>query len=496
MAFNLRKPPKLTAKMEAYPYQLDTIQAIHDLPYAAIFHEQGLGKTKIAIDLTLHWLEHDIVDTVFIITKKSLVQNWLDEFNIHSHITPRMLSDNRKENSIAFNSPVVAYILNYEVISSNLEIIELFLKTCRVGVILDESQKIKNPESNLTGSFFEIAGGFTRKVIMTGTPVANRPFDIWSQVKFLDDGESLGQSFAEFKSKTNLPKNQIASPDYAKTLTGIMDQIKTFTVRETKSSSGLNLPDKTIKMHLVKMEGRQQEIYDNYRNNLAHEFTIDETLIKDDAEAVLKRLLRLVQCASNPILVDDTYEALPGKFTELTNLLNSSDLSENKAIIWSCFIENVNWLTRQLKEYNPAKVHGSLAIDDRNKAIQKFKTDDSCRILIATPTSAKEGLTLTVANHTIFYDRSFSLDDYLQAQDRIHRISQTQECFVHNLIAENTIDEWVDRLLYTKYQAAQLAQGDIDKAQFQNEMNFDLSELLKETLNINTQRRIDNGALN
>jgi len=74
---------------------------------------------------------------------------------------------------------------------------------------------------------------------------------------------------------------------------------------------------------------------------------------------------------------------------------------------------------------------------------------------VATPGAAKEGLTLTVANHAVFFDRSFSLDDYLQAQDRIHRISQTQTCFVWNLIGSDTIDEWVDSLLTAKRLAAQ-----------------------------------------
>ena len=483
MGFNLRKSPKLDPKLDAYPYQLDTMQSIRDLPYAAVFHEQGLGKTKIAIDLTLYWLENDVVDTVFIITKKSLVQNWLDEFTTHSHITPRVLSDNRKENSFAFNSPIIAYVLNYEVISSNYEIIKLFLQTCRVGVILDESQKIKNHEAKLTSSFLGIADGFYRRVIMTGTPIANRPFDIWAQIKFLDGGEALGSSFAEFRSKTDLPKNNLSSADYSKSLAKIMNQLKKFAVRETKASSGLELPNKIIKTHFVEMEKNQRKIYDNYRNELAHEFEMDGQLIEDSAEGILKRLLRLVQCASNPILVDATYQFMPGKFTELQNLLNSPDLSESKIIIWSSFIENVNWLAKQLKEYNPTKVHGSLPISDRNKAIHKFKTDPSCKIFIATPGAAKEGLTLTIANHTVFYDRSFSLDDYLQAQDRIHRISQMRECFVHNLIAKNTIDEWTDRLLYLKYQVAQLAQGDVSEVQFKdNGLDFNLSKILQDVL--------------
>ena len=71
MAFRLRKSPSLGSKQEAYPYQLDAVMAVKDLCYAAIFHEQGLGKTKIAIDLVLYWLTNDLVDTAFIVTKKS-----------------------------------------------------------------------------------------------------------------------------------------------------------------------------------------------------------------------------------------------------------------------------------------------------------------------------------------------------------------------------------------------------------------------------------------
>ena len=466
---------------------MDTLKAICDLPYAAVFHEQGLGKTKIAIDLTLYWLERDIVDTTFIVTKKTLVQNWLNEFETHSHIKPRVLSDNKQANNFAFNAPVLIYVLNYEVISSNYEIIKLFLKTCRVGAILDESQKIKNPDTKLTNNFLDIANNFPRKIIMTGTPVANRPFDIWSQIKFLDDGKSLGSSFAKFKKSTDLPDNSASKrKQYAENLASIMQKIKGFSIRETKTSSGLELPQKSIKTHRIEMEHAQQEIYNDYRNKLAHEFEKDGQLIHDDAESILKRLLRLVQCASNPLLVDATYKFTPCKFTKLENLLTSPNLQKSKVIIWSSFIENVNWLSKQLTTYKPVQIHGSRSIDERNRSIEKFKKDSSCQILIATPGAAKEGLTLTIANHAIFYDRSFSLDDYLQAQDRIHRISQTQECFIHNLIAVNTIDEWVDRLLYAKYQAAQLAQGDIGEARFNREMDFNLSEALQEILGITT----------
>ena len=96
----------------------------------------------------------------------------------------------------------------------------------------------------------------------------------------------------------------------------------------------------------------------------------------------------------------------------------------------------LNGLVGSLSSLEPSLFTAARTIEDRNAAIRMFKTDPDTKVLVATPGAAKEGLTLTVANHAIFYDRSFSLDDYLQAQDRIHRISQDQPCYIWNLICE------------------------------------------------------------
>lgn len=496
MAFVLRNPPDLAAKHTAYPYQLDAIRAVRDLPYAAFFHEQGLGKTKIAIDLALLWLKADVVDTVFVVTKKSLVENWHKEINAHCHLTPHILSGNRKRNNAALNSPGLLYIANYEVIASNKALFQLFLETCRVGCILDESQKIKNPDAALTQVFHELSLNFQRRIIMTGTPVANRPHDIWSQIKFLDGGQSLGSSFEQFKEEVDLPRGPIGienhveerdeSTDteldtghsvYAARLEEIHNRISQFAVRETKQSAGIQLPEKSIRTIKVKLPVWQWKKYVAYRDELAYEYQdVEGIATLDSAEDILKRLLRLVQCASNPALIDHEYQREPGKFPVLLDLCRQLTVS-SKVIVWTNFVENVEWLATRLAAFQPVRVHGSLAIHDRNKAIDSFLTADNS-VLVATPGAAKEGLTLTVANHAIFFDRSFSLDDYLQAQDRIHRISQQKSCFVYNLIATDTIDEWVDVLLSAKYVAAQMAQGDIGVEEFSQLYRDDVSELL------------------
>ena len=312
---------------------------------------------------------------------------------------------------------------------------------------------------------------------MTGTPAANRPYDIWAQIKFLDNGEALGRTFEAFKHDTDLSSE---SANYGERLAKIHRNLATFTVRETKETAGIRLPRKTVITHNVELPAWQLAKYAAYRDELAYSFEHEGVTETDTAESILKRLLRLVQCASNPALIDGQFEHEPGKYALLLDMCRKFTI-DSKVIIWTGFVDNVDWLADSLEAFEPVRMHGKLPILDRNRAVNSFMRSTN-KILIATPGAAKEGLTLTTANHAIFYDRSFSLDDYLQAQDRIHRISQNRDCYIHNLIAKDTIDEWVDVLLAAKYRAAQLAQGDINIAAFQDAFRTDVTDVLQAVL--------------
>ena len=482
----LRKEPKLDARHRPYPFQEEAATAVRDLTYAAIFHEQGLGKTKIAIDIMLYWLETQQVDTVLFVAKRGLVQNWVTELATHTHIRAKILDQNHVSNHHVFNSPSRIMLTHFEVLRSEQQRMELFLKTRSVGVIVDESAKIKNPESALTRSFHALAPLFTRRIIMTGTPVANRPEDIWSQIFFLDQGESLGRDFKSFKSAVAL-SNDLSGDDTAQsrlesTLSGVFAKIESFAVRETKESAAISLPSKTIENVEVDWEPYQLDLYIRIRSELSAIVLRDGIPIIDDSETILKRLLRLVQVASNPRLVDSGYHLEPGKLVPLRNLVGTIHDLKEKAIVWSSFTDNVDWLARELSEFGPRRIHGKMAMDDRNRSVEAFMERPDCEVLIATPGAAKEGLTLTTANHVIFYDRSFSLDDYLQAQDRIHRISQSRDCYVTNLVMRDSIDEWISDLLSAKQLAAQLTQSDIKLDDFKVRMTYDYGEMLRRVL--------------
>ena len=207
-----------------------------------------------------------------------------------------------------------------------------------------------------------------------------------------------------------------------------------------------------------------------------------EKRILDDDKESLKRLIRLNQITSNPKLIDDSYDEISGKEKELEKLLKTIIDRGEKVIVWSSYIGNINYLCKKFIQYSPVKIHGAMTIEDRNKSVEKFKFSEQVKVLFATPQAAKEGLTLTVANNAIFYDRTFNLDDYLQAQDRIHRISQNKICTIYILKIRNSIDEWIEALLTANQYAASLTQGDIKLADYKALADYSYGELIKEIL--------------
>lgn len=476
-----------STKHEAFPYQHEAFMEIKDKDYAAIFHEQGLGKTKIAIDLLLYWLKERDIDTVLIVTKKTLVKNWVEEFAEHTNLRPKTLDSNKHSNFFVFNSRAEVVITNFETVSGECERMALFLKTRNVGIIIDESTKIKNPDSKLTQDFFLLAPLFKIRVIMTGTPVANRPYDIWSQIFFLDQGESLGLKFNAFKNECNLSNelvhNNARRDHFEDVVSHIFEKINHFCVRETKNSGVVSLPSKKYITIYVDFEDEQRRIYEQIRTEMTMTIHRGDTSLFDESQDSLKRLLRLVQATSNPRLLDDRYDAVSGKEEVLSDIIEDIVSKDEKVIVWSIFTDNIDYYTKKYKHLNAVKITGKMCVEERGHSVDSFKYGDS-KILFATPQSAKEGLTLTVANNCIFYDRGFNLDDYLQAQDRIHRISQKKQCNIYNLIVTNSIDLWVDKLLKAKQCAAFLTQGDIDLTDYKTQIDYSYGDMIKQILNV------------
>src|SRR5581483_3420113 len=121
-----------------------------------------------------------------------------------------------------------------------------------------------------------------------------------------------------------------------------------------------------------------------------------------------------------------------------------ADETAGKAIIWTSFVPNIRQLVDRYLVHRPVCLYGEMESESRDRAVRAFKSDPAVRLMIANPAAAREGLTLTEARTAIYVDRTFNLVDFLQSQDRIHRLSQQHSCRIVLLIAQDTVDEFVD----------------------------------------------------
>ena len=432
-----------------------------------------------------YWLEQDRVDSVLVITKKTLVQNWVREIKIHTQIETDVFTSNKRKNHEVFTSTSYLYIAHYQILNTDKEAFKKFFKARRVAVILDESAAIKTRDSQLARTYHELSELMDIRIIMSGTPFANKPQDIWSQIYFLDFGETLGKNYPSFEEQYYFPREDYLKHVFAKSLVRLNESLQDFTIRETKESAGINLPNKEYVTLMADFAPEQLEIYDEAKKMMSLELEQDGEIKFEDLEWILHRMSRLVQITSHPALVQDQYDEVPGKMLllkeKVSDILDND--TESKIIIWTSFVKNTELIMKALIPYHSAIVHGQQSDVKNQESIDRFLEDDQTRLFIATPQKAGEGLTLTVANHAFFYDRSFSLQHYLQAQDRIHRISQDRICYIYNLMIRGSIDEYVDKLVKAKNVTGQLAIGDISEKEFLDKGHFDLRKTLNQILN-------------
>lgn len=443
-------------KRHAFQHQADGTQFLRGRHRAALFDEQGLGKSKQLIDAIVGEIEAGAIAGALIVCPNGLKSTWGREIERFTSLPLAVFGAGKAARRVAFRSLRAAfYVINYESVAAELPALRALLRFKRMALALDESHRIKTADARVTRAVLRLRNEAARRYLLTGTPVANKPEDLWSQIFFLDDGEALGATIDEFRERYQTETGGYQNIDELK------DRVAVLSLRRLKHEV-LDLPAKTYRRVHVDLSGRQAELYTRMREELA---VWVKTLAGDDvlkeAEAILARLVRLAQLASNPRLIDKGYHETPAKFTALDEIVaRYMAMDGQKMIIWSSFVENVDELAERYANYGVAVLHGEVSADNRDRAVKSFREEAGTRILVANPAAAREGLTLTEANVAVYVDRTFNLVDYLQSQDRIHRISQTRECEIILLMANETIDLFVDFSLEQKHRLAQFAQDD------------------------------------
>ncbi len=444
-------------RVAAFPHQIEGTEFISSRAAAALFDEQGLGKTKQLIDAVGREIEEGRLAGALVVCPNALKLTWAREIERHSQLPYAVFGAGRSARRVAFGSLRAAfYVINYEAVVREVTSLRALLRFKRMALVLDESHRIKTPGAKVTRTLHTLKGEAAKRVIMTGTPVANKPEDLWSQLFFLDDGAALGASFEEFR-RTYCT----ASGGYVR-VDDLRDQLGALALRRLKDTA-LTLPPKTVVPVTVQLAGHQAELYHRMREDLYLRVrSLTGAQVLADGENILVRLLRLAQLASNPALIDASYKETPAKIAALDELLEDvfARGPEQKVIVWTSFIENITTLAVRYVQYRPVTFYGEMAGDERERAIRAFTTDPTVRLLIGNPAAGREGLTLTSANIAVYLDRTFNLVDYVQSQDRIHRISQTQACEIYLLVAERTVDEFIEFALAQKLRLARYVQRD------------------------------------
>jgi SNF2 family DNA or RNA helicase len=452
-------------KTKPYPHQVEAIEYVTNHEFVALFDEQGLGKTKIVIESLCKNMSTGVIDGALIICNKQLIENWKYEIETHSYLNYIILRGTKNEKGLKYMGFAHFYITNYESIINDFERISMFLKIKNLAIVLDESHKIKNPDTKISKSILLLRNKSKKRIIISGTPIANKPIDLWAQFYFLDSGKLLGDNYNQFKKKYTIKIKDLDLTEYEEKFKNLKDLILSNSIRRLKNEV-LELPGKIYHEKYIEITGLQKKLYDKLNHELYIEITnLNGDVIIDESSELLKKLLRLVQLASNPFLIDKSYNETPAKFISLDKLIDEIIKEKEKVIIWSSFVENIKILYKRYQMHRALMLHGEMPIELRNKIVKKFQLEPDYKILIANPAVAREGLTLTAANNSIYVDRNFNLVDYLQSQDRIHRLSQTKECKIYKLIAKNTIDEYIDEILTKKNELAQYIQGDFKSIQ-------------------------------
>lgn len=450
-----------STKTTPFRHQLEAVEFMKGHKNVPLFDEQGLGKSKVVIDTLCQDIKNNLINSALIVCKKFLLHTWKKEISKHSYLQTTILGGTKNQRGRSFMHSSHFYLINYESFIQELERIKMFLKLRRFAVVLDESQKIKNPISKITQSILEIGNLAVKKIIITGTPIANKPEDLWSQFYFLDNGRLLGSNSREFRNKFRIKlKGERTLRKYEPNLSLLKEKIDGVAIRRTKDI--LELPEKVYRDIFVEIRGRQKQMYEKLKRELLLEIAeIDGQYFIEKIDNYLVKLLRLTQIASNPAMLDENYTEIPAKFMILDGLIKNIMNKQEKVIIWSSFRKNIRILRRRYEDYGALMLFGDIPIKDRDETVDKFTSNAENRVLVANPSAAKEGLTLTTANNAIYLDRTFNMDDYLQSQDRIHRISQKHKCNIIKLIAIGTIDEYIDDILEKKHAIARYTLGDV-----------------------------------
>jgi SNF2 family DNA or RNA helicase len=416
----------------------------------------GLGKTMQAVTAIRLLAHQGQLRRVLLVCPKPLVTNWQREFAQWAPEIPVTTIEGgpgRRQWLWRTGSDVVR-IANYETVVRDRD--EVCNPECHFDlVVLDESQRIKNPSSTTNEVIRSIPRG--RSWALTGTPIENSVEDLRGIFEFVSPGQ------LQPKMKPRAAGKAVA--DYV--------------LRRTKDKVLTELPPKLFRDAEIELSPEQSESY-----RLAEDegvIRLREMKTELTIQHVFELVLRLKQICN--------FDPMTGASTKLEWLetdLEECAASGRKAIVFSQWVQTLGELRSRLARFSPAEYHGQVPNQQRDAVIARFRDDPDCHVILMSYGAGSVGLNLQFASYVFLFDRWWNPAVEDQARDRAWRIGQTKTVISHRLVCPGTVDERVEDVVADKRRIANLvlpkssSLADLSNDQLRSALGIDLSQLITE----------------
>ncbi len=441
-------PPK-SFQGSMRPYQREGYQWLHFLyEYqlnGILADDMGLGKTVQTIALLTKLFEQKKISNVLIVVPVSTMANWKNEWHTFAPgISVYQHQGIKRYDKIKKITKNQVTLVSYHTLRNDLE---LFQQKEFDYLIMDESQNIKNPTSQIHRAIREVSA--KHKLSLTGTPLENNTMDIWAQMQVLHPG-ILGTQ-KEFKNRFT---NPIEVNQNHETSAMLRQMIYPFLLRRKKEDVLKDLPPKEEIVYYCDMTPKQHEVYNQHAAYFQAKLLnmIDTDVPKGTkAMEILHALLRMRQISIFPELADKRFKNIPSaKFDAFKDLLADIIDGGHKVLIFSQFVQVLSILQEYLNKEKIKYSYIDGQTRNRQKQIDNFQKKKDIQVFLLSLKAGGVGINLTAADYVVLFDPWWNPAVESQAIDRSHRIGQKQKVLAYRLITKDTIEEKVLELQQKK----------------------------------------------
>ncbi|HBH11739.1 MAG TPA: hypothetical protein DDX29_01250 [Clostridiales bacterium] len=429
--------------------------------YHAYLWEMGTGKTRAGVEGYEIKRRQGKVDHLLIICPVSMLDKWVVEIEKWGREEIQAVAikgKNRDEKLDLLKMDYEAIVINFE--SAALMVDDLLeIVNERWMIICDETTKIKNPRANRTKAVLDLGLRTEYKAILTGTPITQHAYDVFSQYAFLDSGKTFGLNYDAFLDKYFWKQGfkLISKGEWA--LKEVSDKMYKSSTRFLKKDC-IDIPDKMYDNRILTLPAYNQE---KYKEMVKYAITQIEGSEHVTAAIILTQLLRLSQITSG-FVVDEhgkevNFDENP-KLDALRDILEESNSS--KVVIWARFRQDVRNISRLCEELKIkyVQMYGDINNDQRTRNVSEFQNNPDVKVIIGTASTGGHGIDLVAGTIVVYFSNSYSLEQRLQSEDRTHRAGQRNQVTYIDLLCKDTIDITIYKVLRSKKSVADIVTRD------------------------------------